>query len=508
MNSLLGYFIEANLYLVCFYLLYQILLVRDKHFRFNRAFLLGGIFLSLVLPALSFHITPEPSNAFEGYIILPVITITSVQTESIGFLVKWWHIIGMIYLSGVAFYLLRLFWQMAQILRRLPILNSSREKRDGYTLVTTRGEIPTCSFFKYLFWDKSANLNQEEQKQIFEHELTHIRQLHSVDVLLVEVLRAFFWFNPVIHLLKSRIAEVHEYLADHQVTKQIGVEHYSKLLTLQIFNNFDFALSNNFHKSQVVKRIKMLKSTHSRSIWLNVALLIPVLALLISVLSCDVTEDILPQSEPIDTGLELPEGWILAGETTLSEEVQTKLNSVKDKLSETQFMVVKSTHPDGDEELLRQSITANNWNVSSYDDDSENDIALIVKSDQELEIEPVVASEEIIPVEGISSTEIFTIVEDQPAPYSGMGEFYQYVQANLKYPAQARRMGIEGKVFVQFVVAKDGSLTDVKAVKGIGAGCDAEAVRVISSSPKWKPGIQRNRAVNVRMILPITFKLG
>jgi periplasmic protein TonB len=104
--------------------------------------------------------------------------------------------------------------------------------------------------------------------------------------------------------------------------------------------------------------------------------------------------------------------------------------------------------------------------------------------------------------------EIFTIVEDQPTPEGGMAAFYQFVQKNLKYPAQARRMGIEGKVFVQFVVDKDGSLTEVKAVKGIGAGCDEEAVRVIEGAPKWKPGKQRGRSVKVRMILPITFKLG
>ena len=104
--------------------------------------------------------------------------------------------------------------------------------------------------------------------------------------------------------------------------------------------------------------------------------------------------------------------------------------------------------------------------------------------------------------------EIFTIVEDQPTPEGGMAAFYQFVQKNLKYPAQARRMGIEGKVFVQFVVDKDGTLTEVKAVKGIGAGCDEEAVRVIEGAPKWKPGKQRGRSVKVRMILPITFKLG
>lgn len=104
--------------------------------------------------------------------------------------------------------------------------------------------------------------------------------------------------------------------------------------------------------------------------------------------------------------------------------------------------------------------------------------------------------------------EIFQVVEDQPEPIGGMEAFYKYVSKNLDYPAQARRMGIEGRVFVQFVVDKDGTITDVVAIRGIGAGCDEEAVRVIKEAPKWKPGKQRGRAVKVRMVLPITFKLG
>ena len=104
--------------------------------------------------------------------------------------------------------------------------------------------------------------------------------------------------------------------------------------------------------------------------------------------------------------------------------------------------------------------------------------------------------------------EVFTIVEDQPEYPGGMPAFYKFIGKNLKYPSQARRMGIEGKVFVQFVVGKDGKISEVQVIKGIGAGCDEEAKRVIESSPKWKAGKQRGRAVKVRMILPITFKLG
>jgi protein TonB len=102
----------------------------------------------------------------------------------------------------------------------------------------------------------------------------------------------------------------------------------------------------------------------------------------------------------------------------------------------------------------------------------------------------------------------FIIVENQPEPVGGMGAFMQYLQKNLKYPEQARRMNVEGKVFVQFVIDKDGSPTDITVLKGIGSGCDEEAVRVIKNMPKWQPGKQRGKPVRVRMSLPITFRLG
>ncbi len=104
--------------------------------------------------------------------------------------------------------------------------------------------------------------------------------------------------------------------------------------------------------------------------------------------------------------------------------------------------------------------------------------------------------------------EIFTVVEESATPRGGMQAFYKYVGEKIKYPAQARRMGIEGRVFVEFVINKDGTLSDVRSIKGIGAGCDEEAVRIIQSAPAWNPGKQRGKSVKQRYTLPIIFKLG
>lgn len=141
----------------------------------------------------------------------------------------------------------------------------------------------------------------------------------------------------------------------------------------------------------------------------------------------------------------------------------------------------------------------------------EEEIEQEIEVNLDIEITETTVIEDIIfeeAPEEEKADEIFTIVEDQPS-FQGGGNaaFLKWVGKNLKYPSQAQRMGIEGKVYVQFVIEKDGSVTDVQAIKGIGGGADEEAVRVIKSAPKWSPGMQRGRPVRVRMILPISFQL-
>ncbi len=133
-----------------------------------------------------------------------------------------------------------------------------------------------------------------------------------------------------------------------------------------------------------------------------------------------------------------------------------------------------------------------------------------VEFDVEVTTDTKVESIVIAPVEEEKEDvdQIFLVVEETATPKGGMAAFYKFVSDKMKYPAQARRMGIEGKVFVEFVINRDGSITDVKAIKGIGAGCDEEAVRVVQSAPPWNPGKQRGKPVRQRYVVPIIFKLG
>jgi len=142
--------------------------------------------------------------------------------------------------------------------------------------------------------------------------------------------------------------------------------------------------------------------------------------------------------------------------------------------------------------------------------EEEINIDLDIEMTEDLAIEQVIEQvtvTNISDVEEEDTEEIFVIVEEYPVPFGGMAAFYQYVNNKIKYPRQALVLNIEGRVFVQFVVGKDGSLTDATVIRGIGGGCDEEAIRVVKDAPGWKPGKQRGKPVRVKMVLPITFKI-
>jgi protein TonB len=113
----------------------------------------------------------------------------------------------------------------------------------------------------------------------------------------------------------------------------------------------------------------------------------------------------------------------------------------------------------------------------------------------------------VVQEEAEEKAEVFTYVEEMPSFPGGQEELLTFLAENIKYPEIAKRAGVEGKIFVSFVVAKSGKITDIQMVKGIGAGCDEEAIRVVRMMPEWKPGKQNGAPVNVRVSIPIVFKL-
>ena len=139
------------------------------------------------------------------------------------------------------------------------------------------------------------------------------------------------------------------------------------------------------------------------------------------------------------------------------------------------------------------------------DDVEVEDIEINAEVEQNEVIEEYVAPEVV--EDEVVEQEIFKIVEEMPSFPGGEAKLMEFVAKNVKYPQIARETGIQGRVFVNFVVEPDGSVSNVSVLRGIGGGCDEEAMRVVKTMPKWKPGKQRGQPVRVQYMLPVNFKL-
>lgn len=149
--------------------------------------------------------------------------------------------------------------------------------------------------------------------------------------------------------------------------------------------------------------------------------------------------------------------------------------------------------------------TTTELNIVENEADVEDDIIIDVEADDDTEVEeytPMVTDEEEVEEE-----KIFMVVEEQPSFPGGEQARMRYLSNNIEYPQLARESGIQGTVYVTFVVEKDGSVTDVRVLRGIGGGADEEAIRVVKEMPKWEPGMQRGKPVRVQFNMPIRFTL-
>ena len=144
-------------------------------------------------------------------------------------------------------------------------------------------------------------------------------------------------------------------------------------------------------------------------------------------------------------------------------------------------------------------------NVVDDDVEVEDDIMIDVEADENTEVEEYIPIE--VEEEEAVEAQIFMVVESMPEFPGGESALNRFLYENIKYPQMAKESGIQGRVFVTFVVERDGKVTDVRVLRGIGGGCDEEAIRVVQNMPKWSPGKQRGKPVRVQFNLPIKFTL-
>lgn len=448
------YSIKVAICLAAFYLFYKLLLSRDTFHAFNRATLLLLMLLSLVLPFVSLSID-EPTVVNNGMVQveqLLVAGVTGEDTQPASLTLV--QVLFMVYMVGVVVSVGREIVSLAGLYK----LISGRDHvtiDNGIRIIVIDGDMAPFSWFNNIVISRSDY--ESGRREILIHEMAHISHHHSLDILLCNVLLIFQWFNPAVWLLRRELRNIHEYEADEAVLASgANAAEYQLLLIRKAVGERLFSMANNLNHNSLKKRITMMLTKRSNP-WNRVKVLLTVPVAAVAVVAFAT-----PKAE------------------SLSREIEHESDAIVSS-------VVKSTSDKA--ALVAQGKTSGEETVNAMGraDDTliSNDLQRMTSTDDD----------------------VYDVVEKMPEFPGGMAELMKYLSSNIKYPVEAHKAGIQGRVVVSFVVNKDGTVKDAKIVRSVDKSIDAEALRVISAMPKWLPGYQDGKAVKVRYTVPVTFRL-
>ena len=517
------------------WLVYRLLFVNSNRLKFNRFFLIAAMLFSLALPLIgplmgssSPQIAALKENLFKGT-LLDEITITPdgqqpmtapeivLETASRPHL-SLWQVLGGLYLIGVGVMTLLFLVKLGKLV--VLIARSPKEKREGYTAVFM-SKVPepvegpqqgSFSFLRYAFFP-----NEDVSPDIVRHEQSHIAHHHSADILFVELMMILQWFNPFIYRYKKELQSLHEYQADRDVVATGVDKRNYMMLILQQCTAVDFSgMSNNFSLILTKKRIKMItRNEKAKGLWWRLLATLPVLAILM-IANTKVTAQEQKSDDKLFT-VEFGQFEIFDDDGFPMQLRDTVMYN--DDGSYFKFEISDAPDPISGE--MRKKITMTSFNadgtpsnnfkineVERHGDTTTYSIDPFTISADKFNKFKITSGEDInVKVKHAKNDSIYQIVDQMPEFPGGTEALLKFVTNNVKYPEKAKDEEISGRVFISFVIEKDGSVSNVEVKRGIGGGCDEEAVRVIKSLPNWKPGIKDGKPVRVSYMMPINFKL-
>lgn len=481
-------------------------------------FLLTAMLFSLVLPLLGLWVGTEApqmislkQNLLGGTMLGEIVVTPGGQTAlpeaeivanaTVRPQISVWQVLAVIYLIGVGVAALLLLIKLGKLAAL--VIRSPKEKREGYTAVFTGREQGSFSFFRYAFFP-----NENVAPDIIRHEASHIDHRHSWDILFVEMMMVLQWFNPFIYLYKKELQSLHEYQADRDVVATGVDKRNYMMLILQQCTAVDFSgIGNNFSLILTKKRIKMItKNEKAKGLWWRLLATLPVLAILLIANTKVTAQEKKTVDKPIT--VEMGQFEIFDDEGAPLQLKDTVIYA--EDGSHVKFETSDGFQPETGEPCKKLTVTSYNAdgtpcsNFFITETERRGDT-----STYSIETFSISGSlfETLLDVATSKEDTVYQIAEEMPEFPGGVEALMDYVGRNVKYPEEAKDKEIQGRVFVSFVIEKDGSVNEVKVLRGIGGGCDEEAVRVIKAMPKWTPGKQKGKPVRVNYQIPINFKL-
>ena len=526
------YFLKINVAIALFYAFYRLFFYKDTFFAWRRTALLCFFAISAAVPLLNIQTwvtQQEPMVAIADLyasVVLPEFTLNA-QTET-----DWKQLvadyIGIAYFAGVILLAARFLMQLAGIVRlarRCPT-----QKIDNTTVHLLPHAEGPFSFFHWIFVYPGAHTD-EELNEILTHERTHARQWHSIDVLTGELACIVCWFNPFAWLMKREIRTNLEYMADEKVLETghdsrtyqyhlLGLSHHKAAATIY----------NSFNVLPLKKRITMMNKRRTREIGRTKYLMFLPLAALLMIVSnieavaratqkianemLESTEATTVQPQPENNSTQpqqgKPEKVTYKGK--IVDEAGNALGNVQ-IITDRKFQstTVSTVNTKGEFRVETSSSAGIVFKYTTSDGKelgcgySATELAKMDPNNMVIVLKPIIYSPRSTDDDGNT---IYEVVEQMPEfPDGGQSGLMDYLKKNIQYPEAAKKAGVQGRVILQFVVDKDGSIDNVSVLRGVNPDLDKEAIRVVSNMPNWKPGMQKGKPVKVKYTVPIAFSL-
>jgi len=546
MNDVLMYFLKVNVAIALFYLFFRLAFYNDTFWKTRRYYLVFSILLSVAYPFISFTDwleKQEPMQAIVvGYAQLQEITITPTPQKPSLLTVE--NILLALYALVSAVLLVKMLVQLISILRWK--LKGEKQLLQGIEIISVKEKITPFSFFNMIFINPALH-NEHEIAQILTHEQTHARQLHSLDVVISELLTIVCWINPAAWLLRREIRQNLEFLADNSVLESgIDSKNYQYHLLELSYQTPDVKLGNKFNVSPLKKRITMMNQQKTaKAGLLKYALIVPLaLALILSSNAQTIVNSAKKNISPTKSQVVNTPKKIVKQAAT----VQSK-KSIKEKIDlKNVFTVVEQNpqFPGGDGELLKYisshivypavplqngvqgkvmirfvvtktGLVDNIEIIRSLDPACDKEAIRVIKTLPKFipgkQNGKNVAVWYNLPItfklDGEKETDkkVYTTVEKNPQFPGGDKALLEFINSNVRYPIEAMQQGIQGKVMTRFIVNESGKVENPEIIRSLDPTTDAAAIKVIKSLPDFIPGEQNGKKVAVWYNLPITFRL-
>lgn len=525
------YSLKVAFCLIAFYLVFKLLLSKETFHTFNRWVLLLVMVVSILLPWLKVT-TAEPTAIAEGMISLEsIIASAEVVNDDTQEGLSAIQLLFIIYIIGIAVFFMRevvSIVRLFRLIRRGTPLTAEQAgvSQQGVRVVVMKNEIAPFSWFRHVVLSEKDF--RENPREILTHELAHIRLGHSWDVAVCNLLIIFQWWNPAAWLLKRELQNVHEFEADEAVINRgVDAKQYQLLLIRKSVGERLFSMANNLNHQSLKKRITMM-TTKKSSPWQKAKVLValPMAALAVVAFANPDVERVAEQVETESQAVVEKAKADVAGVEAAAVQQSAEKQEVADEQGKNVSVKGVVLQQEDGNPIVGVAVTVRGTKIGAVTDvdgkfhidnvpvGSWIDVFMIDCEMGSMQVTEKNASNLhfVIAYDGPSSSkspgsDAFDVVEEMPVYPGGMPAMMDFFNKNMKYPKEAFDAKQEGRVIAQFVVEKDGSITDAHIVKSVSPALDAEALRIVNAMPNWTPGRQNGKPVRVKYTVPISFKL-